>query len=483
MIIKTHKINRYIIPSVDLLKINTNLKLSNNSKKEIIIKAEKLEKTLLSFGIEAKVIKVTKGPLITIFELQLKDGLKISEIVNLRSDIALRLAAKDINIEASIIGKSAIAIEIPNEETTPVFFREVLESHEFKNNNYKIACALGKDMTGKCVIIDLNEMPHILIAGAVESDKNICIDTFIISILYKYSPEEVKFLMIDPRMIELNVYNGIPHLLIPIVTDSKKAVVALSWVVSEITRRYKLFMDNGIRNIDSYNGLAKKGFVDEKLPSIVIIIEELVDLMMAYPKEIEDLICKLAQRGKAAGIHLIIGTQTPSYDVITRPIKANIPSKISFVTSSHIGSRIVLDSVGAEKLLGKGDMLFYPVGEPHPKRVQGALISEEEVENIIYFIKNAEVDKCEKERLENTNSNYNNSSKDKEDDELLDKAINIAVEAGQVSTSYLQRRLKIGFNRSVRIVEMLEENGIISHRDGNKPRQVLISKEELKNMR
>ncbi len=482
---KTYQNKKYVRPNADLLNINTNLKLDKNEKKELLENADKLEKTLLSFGVEAKILEVTKGPSVTRFELQPKAGIKVSKIVNLSDDIALGLAAKGVRIEAPIPGKSAIGIEVPNKEQTPVFFREILESNEFKNNNYKVACALGKDITGKCIVTDISKMPHVLIAGATGSGKSVCINTLIVSVLYKYSPEDVKLLMVDPKVVELNVYNGIPHLLIPVVTDPKKAAAALNWAVNEMTRRYKLFADNGVRNVDSYNELVKKGVIDKKLPYIVIIIDELADLMMACPRDVEDYICRLAQMARAAGMHLVIATQRPSVDVITGLIKANVPSRISFAVSSQVDSRTILDSTGAEKLLGKGDMLFYPVGESKPKRVQGAFISEEEVENVVSFIRDIKSDsKCESEILEYINSASDTSIKSNEDcDELLDEAIKIVVETGQVSTSYLQRRLRIGFNRAARIVEELEKNRIISARDGNKPRQVLMSKEEFENIK
>ena len=482
---KTYQNKKYVRPNADLLNINTNLKLDKNEKKELLENADKLEKTLLSFGVEAKILEVTKGPSVTRFELQPKAGIKVSKIVNLSDDIALGLAAKGVRIEAPIPGKSAIGIEVPNKEQTPVFFREILESNEFKNNNYKVACALGKDITGKCIVTDISKMPHVLIAGATGSGKSVCINTLIVSVLYKYSPEDVKLLMVDPKVVELSVYNGIPHLLIPVVTDPKKAAAALNWAVNEMTRRYKLFADNGVRNVDSYNELVKKGVVDKKLPYIVIIIDELADLMMACPRDVEDYICRLAQMARAAGMHLVIATQRPSVDVITGLIKANVPSRISFAVSSQVDSRTILDSTGAEKLLGKGDMLFYPVGESKPKRVQGAFISEEEVENVVSFIRDIKSDsKCESEILEYINSASDTSIKSNEDcDELLDEAIKIVVETGQVSTSYLQRRLRIGFNRAARIVEELEKNRIISARDGNKPRQVLMSKEEFENIK
>ena len=476
----------YVAPNADLLNLNNNNELDKDDKKALLANAAKLEETLMSFGVEAKILQVTKGPSVTRFELQPKAGIKVSKIVNLADDIALGLAAKGVRIEAPIPGKSAIGIEVPNKEQTPVFFREIVESKEFLDNKFKVACALGKDITGKAVVTDLSKMPHVLIAGATGSGKSVCINTLIVSILYKYSPDEVKLLMIDPKVVELNVYNGIPHLLIPVVTDPKKAAAALNWAVNEMTRRYKLFADNGVRNIESYNALYNKGEVPEKLPYIVIIVDELADLMMACPHDVEDYICRLAQMARAAGMHLVIATQRPSVDVITGVIKANIPSRISFAVSSQIDSRTILDSAGAEKLLGRGDMLFYPVGESKPQRVQGAFISEEEVEHVVSFIKESQRDaQYEEDILEHINSATiaSEGNGDGDRDELLDEAIEIVVESGQASASYLQRRLRIGFNRAARIIEELEECGVISRRDGSKPRQVLLSKDELENMK
>ncbi|WP_096516385.1 FtsK/SpoIIIE family DNA translocase [Clostridium perfringens] len=476
----------YVAPNADLLNLNNNNELDKDDKKALLANAAKLEETLMSFGVEAKILQVTKGPSVTRFELQPKAGIKVSKIVNLADDIALGLAAKGVRIEAPIPGKSAIGIEVPNKEQTPVFFREIVESKEFLDNKFKVACALGKDITGKAVVTDLSKMPHVLIAGATGSGKSVCINTLIVSILYKYSPDEVKLLMVDPKVVELNVYNGIPHLLIPVVTDPKKAAAALNWAVNEMTRRYKLFADNGVRNIESYNALYNKGEVPEKLPYIVIIVDELADLMMACPHDVEDYICRLAQMARAAGMHLVIATQRPSVDVITGVIKANIPSRISFAVSSQIDSRTILDSAGAEKLLGRGDMLFYPVGESKPQRVQGAFISEEEVEHVVSFIKESQKDaQYEEDILEHINSATiaSEGNGDGDRDELLDEAIEIVVESGQASASYLQRRLRIGFNRAARIIEELEECGFISRRDGSKPRQVLLSKDELENMK
>ena len=471
--------NNYEFPISDLLNINNLSKLNKDDKRDLISNASKLEETLRSFGVQAKVVQVTKGPSVTRFELQPNAGVKVSKIVNLADDIALSLAASGVRIEAPIPGKAAIGIEVPNKELTPVFLREVIESTEFITSIKNLAFCLGKDIAGNCVVSDLSRMPHVLIAGATGSGKSVCINTLIISLLYKYSPEEVKLLMIDPKVVELSTFNGIPHLLIPVVTDPKKAAGALSWAVNEMTKRYKLFAENNVRNIQSYNELFNKGKIQEKIPFIVIIIDELADLMMVCANDVEEHIGRLAQMARAAGMHLVIATQRPSVDVITGVIKANIPSRISFAVSSQIDSRTILDMAGAEKLLGKGDMLFFPVGESKPLRVQGAFISEEEVEKVVEAIKKQEkkVEYSEK-IIEEINTNAMGSNIENSDlDELLDEAIRIVVEAGQASTSLLQRRLRIGYNRAARLVEQLEEQGIISGRDGGKPRQILISKQ------
>lgn len=473
----------YLFPSMDLLNINSKLKLKNEDKKDLIENANKLEETLSNFGVEAKVVQVTKGPSVTRFELQPSPGVKVSKIVNLQDDIALGLAANGVRMEAPIPGKAAIGIEVPNKKQSPVFLREVLDSKEFTNTNKNLAFALGKDITGKCIVGDLSKMPHMLIAGATGSGKSVCINSLIISLLYKYSPEQVKLLMVDPKVVELSVYNGIPHLLIPVVTDPKKAAGALNWAVNEMNKRYKLFADASVRNIESYNALYEKGIIEEKLPYIVMIVDELADLMMACPNDVEDYICRLAQMARAAGMHLIIATQRPSVDVITGVIKANIPSRISFAVSSGIDSRTILDSTGAEKLLGRGDMLYCPIGENKPIRVQGAFISEEEVEKVVSFIKDEEsnVDYEESiiEHIENGTKDAGNLGDNESGDELLDEAIKVVIEYNQASTSFLQRKLRIGFNRASRIMDELEERGIISEKDGSRPRQVLVSKEEL----
>lgn len=483
---KENSIKIYTYPKLDLLNNNTKSKMKNEDKQDLFDNANKLEDTLMSFGVEAKVLQVTKGPSVTRFEIQPSPGVKVSKIVNLQDDIALGLAASAVRMEAPIPGKSAIGIEVPNKKQTPVFLREVLDSKEFQESNKKISFALGKDITGTCIVGDLSEMPHMLIAGATGSGKSVCINSLIVSLLYKYSPDDIKLLMIDPKVVELSVYNGIPHLLIPVVTEPKKAAGALNWAVNEMDKRYELFTKYKVKNIKSYNQQVEKGFISEKLPYIVLIVDELADLMMTCPNDVEDYICRLAQKARAAGIHLIIATQRPSVDVITGVIKANIPSRISFAVSSGIDSRTILDQTGAEKLLGRGDMLYSPMGANKPLRIQGAFISEEEVENVVEFIKSSEDEVNYKEEIiEHINneslSTTNNSHEGEETDVLLDEAIQLVVEYQQASTSFIQRKFKIGFNRASRIMEELEAQGIISERDGSKPRKVLISKDEIYN--
>jgi S-DNA-T family DNA segregation ATPase FtsK/SpoIIIE len=472
---------KYEYPTIELLNENTTSKMNKNDKKELLNNANKLQETLSSFGVEAKVIQVTKGPSVTRFELQPNAGVKVSKIVNLADDIALNLASSGVRIEAPIPGKAAVGIEVPNKDLSAVYLREVIESNEFLATNKNLSFSLGKDIGGNCVVSDLTKMPHLLVAGATGSGKSVCINSLIISLLYKYSPEDVKLLLIDPKVVELNIYNGIPHLLIPVVTDPKKSAGALNWAVNEMTRRYKLFADNNVRSIEGYNELVNKGIAENKLPWIVIIIDELADLMMVCANDVEDYIGRLAQMARAAGMHLVIATQRPSVDVITGVIKANIPSRISFAVSSQIDSRTILDSAGAEKLLGKGDMLFYPVGESKPLRIQGAFVSEEEVERVVDFIKNQKTElNYEKEIIDEIEGSSNDKNGEDAIDELLNEAIKIVVENGQASTSLLQRKLKIGYNRAARIIEQMEERRIISCRNGSKPREILVSESELK---
>lgn len=471
----------YEFPKLDFLNENESIKNKKLDKKELLSNANKLQETLSSFGVNANVLQVTKGPSVTRYEIQPEVGVKVSKIVNLSDDIALNLASAGIRMEAPIPGKAAIGIEVPNKELTSVCVREVIESEEFINTKKNLAFCLGKDIGGKCIVGDLSKMPHVLVAGATGSGKSVCINTLICSLLYKYSPEEVKLLLIDPKVVELNVYNGIPHLLIPVVTDPKKASGALNWAVNEMTRRYNTFAENAVKNIAGYNELYDKGLVEEKMASIVIIIDELADLMMVCPKDVEDYIARLAQMARAAGMHLVIATQRPSVDVITGMIKANIPSRIAFAVSSQIDSRTIIDSAGAEKLLGKGDMLYYPSGAPKPIRIQGAFISETEVERVVEFIKNQSNEiEYKQEIIEEIDKGASKEANESgECDEILSDAIEFIIESGYASTSMLQRKYKIGYNRAARLIEEIEERGIISGRNGSKPRQVLVSKNDI----
>ncbi|KNF08878.1 DNA translocase FtsK [Gottschalkia purinilytica] len=464
----------YKFPTLDMLKERA-VKGNNNEEELVLSNANKLIETLSNFGIEAKVIQASIGPSITRYELQPAPGVKVSRIVSLSNDIALSLASSDLRIEAPIPGKSAIGIEIPNKYKVSVNLREILESKEYQQVESKIPIALGKDIAGKPIIANIEKMPHLLIAGATGSGKSVCINTLISSILYKSRPDEVKLLMIDPKVVELSVYNGIPHLLIPVVTDPKKAANALNWAVQEMTKRYNLFAKTGVRDMASYNNKVEDKI--EKLPQLVIIIDELADLMMVCASEVEDYICRLAQMARAAGIHLIVATQRPSVDVITGTIKANIPSRISFAVSSQADSRTILDMGGAEKLLGKGDMLFYPVGESKPLRIQGAYIGEDEVEKIVGFLKDQGNAEYKEEVIDEIEKEVNLSSDDTDD--LLSDAIEMVVREGQASISLLQRRLKVGYARAARMIDEMEARGIVGGYEGSKPRKVLIEKGDL----
>ena len=472
--------DNYIFPPIDLL--NEPKGGATFDRKAIHAVAIKLQKTLASFGVEAKVTNITKGPTVTRYELTPSTGVKVSKIVNLSDDIALNLAAKSIRIEAPIPGKAAVGIEVPNEVAESVSLREVIESDAFNDHSSKLAFSLGKDAAGEIVVGDIAKMPHVLIAGSTGSGKSVCINTLIVSILYKAKPSEVKMILVDPKMVELSGYNGIPHLLIPVVTDPKKAAGALNWAVQEMVNRYNLFASKGVKDIKGYNKLIEKE-EGVKLPQIVIIIDELADLMMVAPNDVEDAICRLAQMARAAGMHLVIATQRPSVDVITGIIKANIPSRIAFTVSSQVDSRTILDMAGAEKLLGKGDMLYYPTGETKPLRIQGAFISEKEIEDIVENIKsNVEVSYSEDiiESIEKGGSKGKDGNDDEADDAdpILNEAIDLVMNMGQASASMLQRKFKIGYSRAGRIVDQMEARGLISGYDGSKPRQVLISKEE-----
>ena len=463
----------YKKPGLDLLtKISH--KGNENDKRKALENASLLIKTLSNFGVDTKMGQVTLGPTITRYEVQPNPGVKVSRIVNLSDDIALSLAAKSIRMEAPIPGKSAIGIEVPNDEPQVVGLRDVLASKEFKENDSSLSIGLGKDISGNPVIADIGKMPHLLVAGATGSGKSVCINTIINSLLYKATPDEVKLLLIDPKVVELAHYNGIPHLLSPVVTDPKKAANALSWAVVEMNKRYKLFAEIGVKDITSYNSKS-----ETKLPKIVIIIDELADLMMACANEVEDYICRLAQMARAAGMHLIIATQRPSVDVITGVIKANVPSRIAFAVSSQTDSRTILDMGGAEKLLGKGDMLFYPLGAAKPVRLQGAYISEEDSDKVINFVKSQvkEEVKYEEEIIQTISKTANIKNDDV--DEFLEDAIAFVVQSGQGSSSMLQRKYKIGFNRAARLIDSMEERGIVGPSEGSKPRKVLITMEEL----
>lgn len=471
-------ISTYNIPSLDLLRLPVS-RQDSNDKKEVLNNANIIEETMKNFGIDAKIIQINRGPTITCYELQPSPGIKLSRIVSLSDNIALSLASSDIRIEAPIPGKAAVGIEVPNKIKDNVLLKEIILSEQYSKLDSKIPLALGKDVSGEAIVSTIDKMPHLLIAGATGSGKSVCINTIIMSILYKSSPEDVKLLLIDPKVVELNIYNGIPHLLIPVVTDAKKAAFALNWAVEEMGKRYKMFAQNNVRDITSYNNKMNDN-KEDKLPMIVIIIDELADLMMVSAQEIEDYICRLAQMARAAGMYLIVATQRPSVDVITGTIKANIPSRISFAVSSQVDSRTILDMGGAEKLLGKGDMLFYPSFYSKPSRLQGAFISDEEVESVVNFLKSQNITEYDEDIIEvvqNAKEVFLDDS-----DELLPNAIILVVEEGQASISFIQRKLKVGYARAARLVDEMEERGIVGGYEGSKPRKVLVSIEDLESI-
>ncbi len=468
----------YAFPPMEILKSPEKKDNKNEEEMEVKKNAEKLIQTLEDFGIEAKVSQVSIGPSITQYEIQPAPGIKVSRIVSLSNDIALSLASSDLRMEAPIPGKAAIGIEIPNKNKVSVNLREIIQSKEFEEIDTKVPMALGKDISGKPIIANIETMPHLLIAGATGSGKSVCINTLIASILYRAKPNEVKLLMIDPKMVELSVYNGIPHLLIPVVTEPKKAANALNWAVTEMNRRYQKFSDTGVRDMAGFNKKAKDD--SEKMPQIVIIIDELADLMMVAASAVEDYICRLAQMARAAGIHLIVATQRPSVDIITGTIKANIPSRISFAVSSQVDSRTILDTGGAEKLLGRGDMLFHPVGASKPVRIQGAFIDDEEVEQIVEFLKQDSETQYEEEIIEEIEKQSEVSEND-DVDELFDKAVELILHEGQASISLLQRKLKVGYARAARIVDEMEERGVVGGHEGSKPRRILITEDDITN--
>ncbi len=492
------KLPEYQFPPIELLSRPVH-KSSGNSEEELIQTADKLKNTLESFGVRVTINNVSRGPSVTRYELQPEQGVKVSKITGLADDIKLNLAAADVRIEAPIPGKAAVGIEVPNKENTAVLLRELIESPEFVNHSSNIAFTVGKDIGGQNIVADIAKMPHVLIAGATGSGKSVCINTIIMSILYKAHPNDVKLIMVDPKVVELSVYNGIPHLLIPVVTDPKKASAALNWAVAEMMERYEKFAALGVRDLKGYNArieeAEKEGHTDEKfqtMPQIVIIVDELADLMMVAPGEVEDAICRLAQLARAAGIHLIIATQRPSVNVITGLIKANVPSRVAFAVSSGVDSRTILDSVGAEKLLGKGDMLFYPSGYPKPVRIQGAFVSDKEVNSVVEFLKgqnpgivgyNDEISKkiASGVTMETQGGSSAAVSNDNGKDEYFAEAGRFIIEKDKASIGMLQRVYKIGFNRAARIMDQLSEAGVVGPEEGTKPRKILMTAEEFEN--
>lgn len=488
----------YVLPPVDLLTPGSSRK-AGNTERELKETAAKLQQVLSTFGVNVTVTNISCGPSVTRYEIQPEMGVKVSKIVGLADDIKLNLAAADIRIEAPIPGKAAVGIEVPNRENVTVSFRELIESQDFKDSKSKISFAVGKDISGKVKVADIAKMPHLLIAGATGSGKSVCINTIIMSILYKAKPEEVKLLMIDPKVVELSVYNGIPHLMIPVVTDPKKASGALNWAVAEMTERYEKFAQANVREINGYNAkidslpLTEGQEAPKKLPQIVIIVDELADLMMVASGDVEEAICRLAQLARAAGIHLVIATQRPSVNVITGLIKANMPSRIAFAVTSGTDSRTILDMVGAEKLLGKGDMLFHPQGVPKPIRVQGAFVSDKEVADVVSFIteqngsavySDSVQQKMEAIQQSTANTTVSISDADEQDDgrdSYFAEAARIIVDKEKASIGMIQRYFKVGFNRAARIMDQMEEAGIVGPEEGTKPRRVLMTSEELEN--
>ncbi|MGL4606434.1 MAG: DNA translocase FtsK [Eubacteriaceae bacterium] len=474
----TPKTEAYVFPKLSLLNLPS--KREKSKKDDVLKKAKKIEETLKNFGVKAKIIEINVGPSITRFELQLDPGVKVNKIVNLSNDLALSLATSDIRIEAPIPGKAAVGIEVPNDVSEIVGLREIIDTDQFRNSKSPLTFALGKTLSGENVIGDIGSMPHVLIAGSTGSGKSVCINSIIVSMLYKSSPDDLRFIMIDPKMVELNQYNAIPHLLIPVVTDPKKAAHALNWGLKEMTDRYMIFKENNVRDIESYNLICEaKG--EKKLPRIVIVIDELADLMITSPKEVENAICRIAQLARACGIHLVIATQRPSVDVITGLIKANIPSRIAFSVASNTDSRTILDTGGAEKLLGKGDMLYFPVGLSKPTRVQCTYLSDEEINGVINAIEIKKGVQYDSSIEEVVFQESEVKKPEKEGDSLLEEALKLGFEYDQLSTSMLQRKLQVGYARAGRIIDDLEERGFISGPNGSKPRNLLITEEDYLN--
>lgn len=479
----------YKFPPIDLLKSGAT-KSAAAEQAELENTANRLVNALKSFGVETRIVDISRGPTVTRYELQPSAGVKISKITGLADDIALNLATAGVRIEAPIPNKAAVGIEVPNKASNVVHIREMIESLSFTGSKSKLTIALGKDIGGNAIVGDISKMPHGLIAGATGSGKSVCINSIIMSILYKARPDEVKLIMVDPKVVELGIYNGIPHLLLPVVTDPRKAAATLSWAVSEMEKRYMMFAASNVRDLEGFNRVAENDPEMKKLPRIVIIVDELADLMMTAPKEVEDSINRIAAKARAAGMHLIIATQRPSVDVVTGVIKANIPSRIAFAVSSQIDSRTILDSAGAEKLLGRGDMLFAPYGANKPSRIQGCFVSDEEVEAVVDFVKGRHNCEYDDSVMEDIEIRATMDKKGKEpassggddaeaEDPMLSAAIEFVVENGQASTSMLQRRLKLGYARAARLIDMMEERGIVGPYEGAKPRSVLITKEQL----
>lgn len=468
----------YSYPPVNLLKdVSADGGIDND---EIRKKAEIIEETLESFGIEGKIVQIDVGPTVTCYELKPARGVKVSKIVNLADDLSLSLATSGIRIEAPIPGKSHVGIEVANDKKEVVGFKEIISSSKFIKSRYEIPFAMGKSISGEPIISAIEKMPHLLVSGATGSGKSVCINTIIMSILYKHSPDEVKLLLIDPKVVELSIYNGIPHLIMPVITDPKKASSSLFWAISEMEKRYKLFEENHVRDIKGYKKAAKTDDSMENLPYIVVIVDELSDLMMTAASEVEDYITRLAQKSRACGIHLIIATQRPTVDVITGTIKANIPSRISFAVTSQIDSRTILDAQGAEKLLGKGDMLYAPSDSMKPVRIQGAFVSDEEVLSVVKYIKDGNEANYNEEAIEKVEENISTELED--EDELIDEAIKVIVADQTASVSMLQRKLKIGYARAGRIIDQLEQKGIVGGYEGSKPRKVLVDRTYFENL-
>ena len=486
---KPETVRPYRKPPVNLLMKNPGRSSSPMAQKALMNQnAKKLEDVLASFGISAKVINISRGPSVTRYELQPNSGVKVSKIKSLSDDLALNLAATSIRIEAPIPGKAAIGIEIPNQEIDTVYLRDLIESQAFKSSSSKVTICLGQNIAGEAVVADLAKMPHLLVAGTTGAGKSICINCMILSLLYNTTPDEVKIMLIDPKQVEFVPYEGIPHLLVPVVKEARKAAGALAWAVAQMNERYKLFSENGVRDMQGYNKYAEANNL-EKLSQIVIIIDELADLMMVAHDAVEDSICRLAQMARAAGMHLVIATQSPRVDVVTGLIKANVPSRIALKVASQVDSRIIIDTGGAEKLLGRGDMLFLPIGSVKGTRVQGGFVSDGEVATVVEWIKkNNSENAFDAGLMENFNasltaepekSGKNGGGAEPGEDELLPKAIEIALELKQISTSFLQRKLGVGYTRAARLIDQMEERGIIGGKDGANPRQVLVSRSDL----